>query len=148
MKSAGEVKILYDFTRPDACPWPAIDDVVMGGVSRSSMRMEEGSAVFSGVVSLDHGGGFASVRSQPSLWDLGDYIGIELTLRGDGRRYKLRLKTDPSLDGVNWETAFATDAGARQKCVSRSMIWLRYTVASPSPECRRSIPAASRHSGS
>ena len=114
MKPAGEVKILYDFTRPDACLWFSIDDVVMGGVSHSAMRMENGCAVFMGVVSLDHGGGFASVRSQPALWDLRDYTGIELTFRGDGRRYKLRLKTDPGFDGVNWETAFVTDAGARQ----------------------------------
>jgi monofunctional biosynthetic peptidoglycan transglycosylase len=115
MKPAGEVKILYDFTGPDACPWFAIDDVVMGGVSRSTMRMENSRAVFTGVVSLDHGGGFASVRSHPALWDLGDYTGIELTLRGDGRRYKLRLKTDPGFDAVNWETAFTTDAGAHQE---------------------------------
>jgi len=115
MKPAGEVEILYDFTGPDACPWLAIDDVVMGGVSRSTMRMEHGRAVFTGVVSLEHGDGFASVRSHPALWDLGNYTGIELTLQGDGRRYKLRLKTDPGFDGVNWETAFATDAGARQE---------------------------------
>jgi NADH dehydrogenase [ubiquinone] 1 alpha subcomplex assembly factor 1 len=118
MNPAGEVKILYDFTRPDACPWFAIDDVVMGGVSHSAMRMENGRAVFTGVVSLDHGGGFASVRSHPTLWDLRDYTGIELTLQGDGRRYKLRLKTEPGFDGVNWETAFVTDAGARQKICS------------------------------
>ena len=30
MKPAGEVKILYDFTGPDACPRFAIDDVVRG----------------------------------------------------------------------------------------------------------------------
>ncbi len=52
--------------------------------------------------------------SHPSVWDLRDCTGIELTLRGDGRRYKLRLKADPGFDGVNWETAFATDAGKRQ----------------------------------
>jgi NADH dehydrogenase [ubiquinone] 1 alpha subcomplex assembly factor 1 len=86
----------------------------MGGVSHSTMHLENGRAVFAGVVSLDHGGGFASVRSHPALWDLRNYTGIELTLRGDGRRYKLRLKTDPGFDGVNWETAFVTDANARQ----------------------------------
>ncbi len=115
MKTPGEVEILYDFTRADACPWFAIDDVVMGGVSRSTMRMENGRAVFAGVVSLDHGGGFASVRSHPALWALSDYTGIELTFRGDGHRYKLRLKTDSSFDGVNWETAFVTHADVPQK---------------------------------
>ena len=51
MKAAGEVKILYDFTHSDACPWFAIDDVVMGSVSRSTMCMENSRAVFAGVVS-------------------------------------------------------------------------------------------------
>jgi NADH dehydrogenase [ubiquinone] 1 alpha subcomplex assembly factor 1 len=114
MKRSGEVEILFDFTRPDACPWYAIDDVVMGGGSHSGMRMESGRAVFAGVVSLDHGGGFASVRSHAALWDLRDYTGIELTLQGDGCRYKLRLKTDPGFDGVNWETAFVTSANEHQ----------------------------------
>ncbi len=91
MKPAGEIRVLYDFTRPEACPWFAINDVVMCGVPCGTMRMENNRAVFTGVVSLDHGGGFASVRSHPALWDLSDYTGIELTLRGDGRRYKLRL---------------------------------------------------------
>jgi monofunctional biosynthetic peptidoglycan transglycosylase len=115
LKRSGEVEILFDFTRPDTGLWNAIDDVVMGGVSNSAMRMENGRAVFAGVVALDHGGGFASVRSEPGHWDLSKYEGIELTLRGDGHRYKLRLKTDPVFDGVNWETAFVTDAGVRQE---------------------------------
>ena len=48
---------------PDANPWRNVDDVVMGGVSSSSMRIEEGVAVFKGEVSLENNGGFASVRS-------------------------------------------------------------------------------------
>jgi len=47
MKPAGEVKILHDFTRSDACSWFAIDDVVMGGVSHSEMRMENGHKALS-----------------------------------------------------------------------------------------------------
>jgi hypothetical protein len=110
MKRSREVEILFDYTRSDACPWLPIDDVVMGGVSHSAMGIENCRAVFAGAVSLDHGGGFASVRSQPGLWDLSEYGGIILTFRGDGRRYKLRMKTDPGFDGVNWETAIVLRA--------------------------------------
>ena len=114
MKPACEVEILFDFTRSGASSWLAIDDVVMGGLSHSGMRIENGRAIFEGMVSLEHGGGFASVRSRPSHWDLKAYAGIEVTLRGDGRRYKLRLKSDLNLDGISWETAFTTEAGERQ----------------------------------
>ena len=48
----------------------AIDDRVMGGISRSRLRYDPaGHAVFEGLVSLEHHGGFASVRSRPQ--DLG-----------------------------------------------------------------------------
>ena len=57
--------VLFDFSQPDELPWLPIDDAVMGGVSHSEMRIEDGRAVFAGVVSLDFGGGFASVRSHP-----------------------------------------------------------------------------------
>ena len=89
-------------------PWLPIDDAVMGGVSHSEMRIENGRAVFAGVVSLDFGGGFASVRSNPGAWDLSAFTGIEALLRGDGRRYKLILKSDAGLDGVNWQAPFQT----------------------------------------
>jgi len=106
--------ILFDFTQPEARPWLSIDDMVMGGVSNSAMRIENGRAVFAGVVSLDFGGGFASVRSNPGSWDLIAFTGIEALLRGDGRRYKLVLKSDAGLDGVNWQASFQTRCDERQ----------------------------------
>mgnify|MGYP003905390875 CR=1 FL=1 len=46
--------------------WSAVNDDVMGGVSTSQFqRLTNGGAVFSGVVSLENNGGFASVRSSP-----------------------------------------------------------------------------------
>lgn len=58
---------LFDFTDPSAAnAWHAIDDRVMGGISRSTMRHDPaGHAVFEGTVSLERNGGFASVRSSP-----------------------------------------------------------------------------------
>ncbi|HSD60501.1 MAG TPA: CIA30 family protein [Burkholderiales bacterium] len=92
--------------------WSPIDDVVMGGVSSSRLRFDPaGHAVFEGVVSLENHGGFASVRAAP-----GDYAapGAQvylLSVRGDGKRYKLTLRADSDFDGVNYQSQFAPPAG-------------------------------------
>ena len=59
--------VLFDFSDPAAvAEWAPIDDRVMGGVSHSRLRHDPaGHAVFEGQVSLDRGGGFASVRCRP-----------------------------------------------------------------------------------
>ncbi len=95
-------RTLFDFTA-GAEPWAAIDDVVMGGRSRSRMDIERGVAVFHGHVSLENRGGFASVRSAVALHDLSAYDGIELRLRGDGKHYGLRLRDEAGFDGVNFQ---------------------------------------------
>jgi NADH dehydrogenase [ubiquinone] 1 alpha subcomplex assembly factor 1 len=117
--------VLFDFGQPDAVPWLPIDDAVMGGVSHSEMRIENGRAVFAGVVSLDFGGGFASVRSNPGALDLSAFTGIEALLRGDGRRYKLILKSNAGLDGVNWQAPFQT------RCDERQMVRIPFQDLAP-----------------
>ena len=92
--------------------WSAIDDSVMGGVSASRLRHDPaGHAVFEGTVSLERNGGFASVRSRPL--DLGSpgATACLLEARGDGRRYKLNLRTDDAFDGVNYQAAFEAPEG-------------------------------------
>jgi len=52
-------KILFDFTNPNADikeTWGAVDDVVMGGVSQSNIRLADQRAFFSGIVSTDNNG--------------------------------------------------------------------------------------------
>jgi hypothetical protein len=92
--------------------WSAIDDSVMGGVSASRLRHDPaGHAVFEGTVSLERNGGFASVRSRPQ--DLGSpgATACLLEARGDGKRYKLNLRTDDAFDGVNYQAAFEAPEG-------------------------------------
>lgn len=86
-----------------ADPWLSIDDVVMGGVSHSEMVVEDGVAAFQGTLSLDNGGGFASVRSRPSVFPLAGLDGLLLRVKGDGNRYRLRLRTTDASDGVSYE---------------------------------------------
>jgi NADH dehydrogenase [ubiquinone] 1 alpha subcomplex assembly factor 1 len=102
--------ILFDFDSEAACTsWIPVNDVVMGGVSHSRFDyVGESTAVFSGTVSLENSGGFASVRSAPSLYDLGKYAGLLLRVRGDGKKYKMNLKTEATLDGVQYQAVFET----------------------------------------
>jgi Complex I intermediate-associated protein 30 (CIA30)/NAD(P)H-binding len=92
--------------------WGAVDDVVMGGVSESGIRLETNYAVFSGNVSTENSGGFASVRTRnfdPSL-NLSNYQGIELRVKGDGQRYKLFVRTEDKWDGIGYAHSFDTIA--------------------------------------
>ena len=107
-------KILFDFTQPIDIKntWGALDDVVMGGVSNSAIYPGNGVAVFSGRVSTENSGGFASVRTRnfdPAI-ALSDYTGIELHLKGDGNRYKFLLRDDDSWDSIGFSHSFDTIA--------------------------------------
>jgi NADH dehydrogenase [ubiquinone] 1 alpha subcomplex assembly factor 1 len=110
--------VLFDFSDPgSAASWNPINDGVMGGVSRSQLRHDPaGHAVFAGQVSFENNGGFASVRCQPC--DLGrkDVIAYRLEVRGDGKRYKLNLRTDNSFDGVNYQVGFLPPMGIWTTC--------------------------------
>lgn len=92
--------------------WTEIGDRVMGGISRSVLRYDaSGFAVFEGLVSLENGGGFASVRhSTLHLGGIG-VTGYRLKIRGDGKRYKLNLGTSQAFDAVQYQASFAPDAG-------------------------------------
>ncbi len=106
-------KVLFDFTNPTADikeTWGAVDDVVMGGVSQSNIRLSGDRAIFSGIVSTDNNGGFASVRTRnfdPPL-DLSGYEGIELRVKGDGKRYKFITRCEGKWDGIGYCYSFDT----------------------------------------
>ncbi len=106
-------KVLFDFTNPTADikeTWGAVDDVVMGGVSQSNIRLANDRAIFAGIVSTDNNGGFASVRTRnlnPPL-DLSDYEGIELRVTGDGKRYKFIARCEGKWDGIGYCYSFDT----------------------------------------
>ncbi len=104
-------KRLFDF-RQGAAGFVSIDDVVMGGVSSSRMEGAAGCTAFSGNLSLENGGGFASVRSPPGRYDASGYRGISVRVRGDGKTYRLILRTDSAPEGVAYQASFRTRAGA------------------------------------
>ena len=108
-------QILIDFSNTSAAGWQIVNDSVMGGVSRSRLQMhEDGYAEFSGTVSLENNGGFASVRTRAqSPVDLSDFDGLSVHVLGDGKTYSLRLRTvkNGRLTRYSHEARFATTAG-------------------------------------
>jgi len=82
-----------DFSNPNTLrdSW-IVNDGVMGGVSQSSLRQDEDGMFFEGLVSLENNGGFASMRSSVRF-PQGTQL-IELIAKGDGKRYKLVLRTE------------------------------------------------------
>jgi len=106
--------ILLDFDDPaDAALWRPVDDVVMGGVSRSAFGLAEpGVARFSGNVSLENFGGFASVRTPPRDWDTAGAQAFVLRVRGDGHTYKFTIRTGDGFDGLQYQSRFTAPADA------------------------------------
>jgi uncharacterized protein YbjT (DUF2867 family) len=106
-------KIIFDFSNNSQDLkelWGAVDDVVMGGVSQSAIRLAEKRAIFAGIVSTENNGGFASVRTKnfSPAWDLSEYEGIELRVLGDGKRYKFIARCEGNWDGIGYCYSFDT----------------------------------------
>lgn len=109
-------KILFDFASSESIEqWRSIDDVVMGGKSQSELSWnEEGYMVFAGTLCNDPGSGFASIRSDSDRFDLSQYRGIALEVKGDGHRYKLSLRCEAALDATAYQASFVTEADTVQ----------------------------------
>ena len=110
---AASERILFDFQAPNNSPaWQIVNDDVLGGVSTSCFQiLTNGGAVFSGVVSLENNGGFASVRSGPARYNLMTCGYFVIRLRGDGRRYKFTARTETGFNTPLYQCAFVTKRG-------------------------------------
>lgn len=87
--------------------WYVVNDSVMGGMSNSQVVQTQDSLVFTGNVSLDNNGGFASIRTELNTQSQ-NTKGITLRVKGDGQTYQLRLRTTDYLDGAAYTHSFKT----------------------------------------
>lgn len=96
---------MLDFSSPDVVrTFRVINDGVMGGLSRSRLDPASGCMSFTGEVSLENNGGFASFRGPVRF--PADAKALLLTVRGDGRRYKLTIKLDDDAGTAQYQAAF------------------------------------------
>ncbi len=80
----------------EVATWTTVNDPVMGGLSTSRITFGDGGLVFSGNISLENNGGFASARS-PQDPEIGRRAAGAKALRvralGDGKTYLLKVGT-------------------------------------------------------
>jgi NADH dehydrogenase [ubiquinone] 1 alpha subcomplex assembly factor 1 len=75
--------------------WRIVNDGVMGGISKSSVELtSDGHGRFSGHVSLANSGGFASIQLNKTIQIAREKKFIVLRVKGDGKRYEFRLKSE------------------------------------------------------
>lgn len=105
-------KLISDFSMPEEIDqWRVVNDGVMGGLSQSQInKTQDNTAVFQGTVSLENYGGFASVRTLPRMYNLTGYSGLIIRVKGDGKRYQFRIRTDAQFDGIGYRSHFTTKA--------------------------------------
>tara|TARA_Y100001934_G_C11951249_1_gene585015 strand:- start:42 stop:599 length:558 start_codon:yes stop_codon:yes gene_type:complete len=108
---AGPPMRLSEFSGADNMGWAVINDDVMGGRSSSTIRFVDGNIVFRGELNTN-GGGFVSFRTAQQTWDLSDRVLVKVRVRGDGRRYQLRLHTKTT--GIAYKSQFQTHANRWQ----------------------------------
>jgi monofunctional biosynthetic peptidoglycan transglycosylase len=109
MLGKGEA-LLFDFSTPEKSgDWYTVNDVVMGGISKSDMILNsDGTATFKGHVSLENNGGFASVRSHIKSMDHNNFQGVTLRVKGDGNWYNVRFRTNRNFDGYAYQAKIKT----------------------------------------
>lgn len=87
-----------------------INDDVMGGLSQSQIELSPpASARFSGHIVLENNAGFASIRRRADNYNLNGCSGVMLKVKGDGRTYQFRVKTDAQYDGIAYRMLFTTN---------------------------------------
>ena len=95
--------------------WQIVNDDVMGGVSQSSLNRVDAETVrFSGQLSLENNGGFASARALGRMPDLSEAQAILIRTKGDGRTYQLRLRMANGWRAPDYSAEFATQPGRWQ----------------------------------
>ena len=92
--------------------WVVVNDNVMGGRSQGGFESDANEIRFAGSTNTN-GGGFSSIRTRPIQVDMSAHDGIQLRVKGDGRRYTWRLTTDARWRGreVAYWADFETVAG-------------------------------------
>lgn len=105
-----------DFSDPDTIQsWQVVNDGVMGGLSQGTRFAEDGHMVFQGVINTN-GGGFSSIRARLQPGDLAGADGMRLSLRPDGRAYRLTFRTSERWRGrsVSYQAAIPVTASGEQ----------------------------------
>ena len=96
--------------------WTSVNDGVMGGISKGGFkRSEQGTLLFTGDLSLENNGGFASIRMKPSALGLSGMSALVVKARGDGRTYWVDLRVTNQMNASSYRAYLPTTAGEWQE---------------------------------
>ncbi len=103
--------LIFDFKNESEIGyWRIVNDGVMGGLSKSEIVYSDGNtAIFRGIVSLENNGGFASTRTITRSYELDGHDGILIRVKGDGKKYQFRVRTNDRFDGISYRYQFTTE---------------------------------------
>lgn len=106
---------LETFSSGPRLDWQIVNDVVMGGRSSSQMQVTDaGYGQFSGSVSLENNGGFASCRASVEQVNLDSTAGVKIRVRGDGQEYDFRVRISGPYSRASYRKSFTTVEGQWQ----------------------------------
>jgi NADH dehydrogenase [ubiquinone] 1 alpha subcomplex assembly factor 1 len=72
--------------------WYAVNDGVMGGLSSGTLKETKKSMIFSGHVSLENNGGFASIRSKFDRYKLSKFTAVEIKYKSQDYDFAMMLE--------------------------------------------------------
>jgi len=101
--------VLFDFSE-NSSPnkWQVVNDGVMGGLSQGTFKIgDNGTALFTGRVSLENNGGFSSVNYNTGKTEVKGFTTLAITLKGDGKNYQVRIQENND-DYFSYITTFQT----------------------------------------
>ena len=101
--------LIFDFTEEDIeGKWIVVNDNLMGGRSEGGYSFRKNRLIFSGNTNTN-GGGFSSIRTNPTNFYLGDRTGLHIRFKGDGRTYKLGVRIEGK--SVSYRSNFTSGNG-------------------------------------
>lgn len=101
--------LLLDFGRNSIRNWGPVNDDVMGGLSRCSIRYGNDGLNWTGRISLENNGGFSSVRSPWGTWDLSGYGEVTIRCRsteGETQGFNLIMESSRQWFMPFWKGTF------------------------------------------
>eukprot|EP01035_Chromulina_nebulosa_P021035 gene21035-27261_t len=107
-------QIIWSNQETNDISWGPLDDVVMGGVSKSDINPgDQFNGSWTGFVTSANNGGFAGIRTKSfnPPKDLSSSRGIVVKVRGDGNRYKFIARDNDEWNGIAWSYSFDTQTG-------------------------------------
>lgn len=87
--------------------WVLITDNVMGGITKSNLVYNSSSLLLTGDISLANYGGFSSIKTRYSSFNLEAYKGVKIRYRSTGQKFAFTLEDSRNWTSPNYKGAFA-----------------------------------------